>query len=150
MAAPFVAWSIVLLPLGAALGLALAPLRGLAARRVSTAAAAGLLLLAGLACLAAPHGREFSWGFTAPWLATTGSGLSLAVDGLNRYALLALAAVLLLAVCVEGRFGGTPSRARLARFPDHDLPSALSCTPVRDSLHPPPERLPPLIRRMPR
>ena len=114
MAAPFVAWSIVLLPLGAALGLALAPLRGLAARRVSTAAAAGLLLLAGLACLAAPHGREFSWGLAPPWLATTGSGLSLAVDGLNRYALLALAAVLLLAVCVEGRFGGTPSRARLA------------------------------------
>ena len=110
----FAAWSIVLLPLGAALGLALAPLQGLAARRVSTAAAAGLLLIAGLFCLGAPHGSALSGGYSSSWPATTGSGLSLAVDGLNRYALLALAAVLLLAVSVEGRFGGTPSRARLA------------------------------------
>lgn len=114
MGVSFLTLGIVLLPLGAALGLALAPLRGLAARRVSTAAAAGLLLLAGLSCLAVPDGRELSWGSAAPWLATTGSGLSLAIDGLNRYGLLALAAVLLLAVSVEGRFGGAPSRARLA------------------------------------
>ena len=113
MDTPFVSLGIVLLPLGAALALALAPLQGIAARRASTAAAAGLLLLAGLFCLAAPHGPELSGGFSAPWLAVTGSGLSLAVDGLNRYALLALAAVLLLAVSVEGRFGSAPSRARL-------------------------------------
>ena len=104
---------LVLLPLGAALVLALAPLQGIAARRAATAAAAGLLALAGVFCFPSAGPAPAGPGISLPWLSATGTGLILAVDGLNRYALLALAAVLLLAVSAEGRFGGRVSRARL-------------------------------------
>lgn len=105
--------SLVLLPLAAALVLAAAPLRETAARWTAAAAAAGLLALAAFLCAAA-GGAASAPGPSAPWLPATGSSLALAVDGLNRHALLALAAVALLAVGVEGRFGGRASRARLA------------------------------------
>ena len=104
--------ALVLLPLGAALVLALAPLREAAARWAAAAAAAGLLALAALLCAAA--GGAAPAGASVPWLPATGTALSLAVDGLNRYALLALAAVVLLAVILEGRLGTRASRARLA------------------------------------
>ena len=104
--------SLVLLPLGAALVLALAPLREAAARWTAAAAAAGLLALASLLCVAAEGAAPA--GASVPWLPATGSALALAVDGLNRYALLALAAVVLLAVILEGRLGTRASRARLA------------------------------------
>ena len=104
--------SLVLLPLGAALVLALAPLREVAARGAAATAAAGMLALASLLCLAA--GGAPAAGPSVPWLPATGTALSLAVDGLNRCALPALAAVVLLAVIVEARFGTGPIRARLA------------------------------------
>ena len=101
---------LVLLPLGAALVVALTP-RQTAARWTAAGGAAGLLALASFLCLeAVPAGQ----GIAVPWLPPTGTALSLSVDGLNRYALLALAAVVLLAVIVEGRPGVGTSRARLA------------------------------------
>ncbi len=105
---------LVMLPLGTALVLALAPLQGIAARRVSTGAAAGLLVLASFFCFSSGGPAPPAQGLSLSWPPAAGSGLSLAVDGLNRYALLALAAVVLVAVSVEGRFGGSASRARLA------------------------------------
>ena len=106
--------ALVLLPLGAALFLALTPLREVAARRAATAAAAGLLVLASLLSLPGGGAAAAGPGPGVAWLPATGTALSLAVDGLNRYALLALAAVVLLAVIVEGRLETRASRARLA------------------------------------
>ena len=62
---------LVLMPLGAALVLALAPLQGTAARRVSTGAAAGLLVLASFLCFSSDGAGSPGRVLSLPWLPAT-------------------------------------------------------------------------------
>ena len=115
-----VAW-----PLVAALVLALTPGGGRTATRLATVAALVELGLVGLVILTLDTPPATIGGgplpaaqlaFRTQWLPVSGSELFLAIDGLNQYALLALAAVLVLAVVAESREpeGAHPARLALA------------------------------------
>jgi NADH-quinone oxidoreductase subunit M len=115
---------LVLWPLSVGLLIAVVPMGPRLARAVALVAAIGELLLVAYASLAFETPPAMAagagslaleaLGFATVWLPTTGSDLALAIDGLNQFGLLALAASLILAVAIEGRFENGVSRARLA------------------------------------